>query len=181
MNFILPLNETYEVLFSRYRENIQRNVKRAMQLNCTLKKGFPIDEVILIAREQFKLFTTLSENDFARLKKLYTLLHSRQKAVTYGICSKEGQLVSSAAFFISGSRAYYILVGNHPNGKTLGASHALMDAFIKDHAGQNLVLDFEGSDVPNLALFYSGFGAIEEKFAGIKLNRLPKLVKLLKR
>jgi hypothetical protein len=72
-------------------------------------------------------------------------------------------------------------VGNHPNGKTIGASHALIDAFIKDHAGQNLLLDFEGSDIRNLAFFYSSFGAGEEKYTGIKMNRLPRLLQLFKK
>ena len=45
--------------------------------------------------------------------------------------------------------------------------------FIKDHAGQQRVLDFEGSDVRSLAFFYSSFGAVEEKYAAIKWNRMP--------
>jgi hypothetical protein len=72
-------------------------------------------------------------------------------------------------------------VGNHPNGRTLGASHALIDAFIEDHAAQDLLLDFEGSDIRNLAFFYSSFGAVEEKYAAIKLNRLPWWMKWMKR
>jgi hypothetical protein len=71
-------------------------------------------------------------------------------------------------------------VGNNPNGRTLGASHSLIDAFIKDHAGQNLLLDFEGSDVRNLAFFYSSFGATEEKYAAIKLNKLSWYIKWMK-
>ena len=91
-----------------------------------------------------------------------------------------GNLEASCVFLFSHKRAYYILVGNHPNGRTLGASHALIDAFIKDHAGQDLSLDFEGSDIRNLAFFYSSFGAQEEKYAAIKLNRLPWWMKWLK-
>ena len=110
---------------------------------------------------------------------MYHLLYQKKQATTYGIYRND-QLLASAAFFFSHGRAYYILVGNHPDGKTIGASHALIDAFIKDHAGQNLMLDFEGSDVPNLAFFYSSFGAVEEKYTGIKLNRLPAIIKWLK-
>lgn len=73
------------------------------------------------------------------------------------------------------------MVGNHPNGKTLGASHTLIDAFIKDHSGQNLLLDFEGSDIHSLAHFYSSFGAREEKYSAIKLNRLPAPFKWFKK
>ena len=102
-------------------------------------------------------------------------------ATSYGIRTSSGQLIASAAFFFSHERAYYILVGNHPNGKTSGASHALINTFIKDHAGQNVLLDFEGSDIRNLAFFYSSFGATEEKYAAIKLNRLPLYLRWLKK
>ena len=73
------------------------------------------------------------------------------------------------------------MVGNHPDGKVIGASHALIDAFIKDHAGQDLILDFEGSDIPNLAFFYNGFGATEEIYPALKINKLPWYVRWLKK
>jgi hypothetical protein len=44
-----------------------------------------------------------------------------------------------------------------------------------------MVLDFEGSDIRNLAFFYSSFGAKEENFAGVKLNRLPFYLKWMKK
>jgi hypothetical protein len=111
---------------------------------------------------------------------LVSLLNETNQVKNYGAFSNKGELVSSATFLFSNKRAYYILVGNHPNGRTLGASHALIDAFIKDHAGNELILDFEGSDIRNLAFFYTSFGANEEKYAAIKLNRLPWWIKWLK-
>ncbi len=63
-------------------------------------------------------------------------------AITYGVVSAQNEVLSSCVFFFSHNRAYYILVGNHPNGKKTGASHALIDAFIKDHAGKGMLLDF---------------------------------------
>ncbi|HQW43835.1 MAG TPA: hypothetical protein PLX74_06630, partial [Chitinophagaceae bacterium] len=84
-------------------------------------------------------------------------------------------------FFFSHQRAYYILVGNSPNGKTIGASHMLIDAFIKDYAGKNIALDFEGSDIPSLAFFYSSFGAVHETYPALKINRLPFYLKWMKK
>ncbi len=189
MNYVLPLNEPYQILYSRFRENTQRNIKKCEQLKCVVKKNIAVSEVIALSKEQSKSFSKLTDYDFERIEKLYGQLRQEQKAVTYGIYNNK-QLVASAAFFFSHKRAYYILVGNHPNArpndsssleKRIGASHALINAFIKDYAGQNLLLDFEGSDIRNLAFFYSSFGAREEKFAGIKLNRLPLLLKLIKK
>lgn len=179
INYILPLNNSYENIYDSYRKNIQRNIKKCEQLHCTLKKDIAVDDVISLSIAQSQAFSKLGTGEFDRVKKIYTLLHQNKKARTYGVYNSN-KLLASAAFFFSHGRAYYILVGNHPDGKTIGASHALIDAFIKDHAGQNLILDFEGSDIANLAFFYSSFGAIEEKYAGIKLNRLPPLIRWLK-
>lgn len=181
VNFVLALNEPYEKLYGDFRGNIKRNIKKAAQLNCIIKKDIDVGEVILLAKEQSKHFSHITDEDYERFKIVYRHFHQQQKAVTYGMFTPNGELVASGAFFFSHGRAYYILAGNHPNGKTIGASHALINAFIKDHAGQKLLLDFEGSDLPSLAFFYSSFGAREEKFAGLKLNQLPFWMKWFKR
>ena len=180
MNYVLSLNNSYENLYNAYRENIKRNIKKSEQFQLSVNKNIAIADIIKLSKEQSNNFATIADDDFGRFEKLFHLLYSKQKATTYGVYTKEGQLIASAVFFFSHKRAYYIMVGNHPNGKTLGASHALINAFIKDNAGEDLLLDFEGSDIPSLAFFYSSFGAVEEKYSAVKLNRLPTLVKWLK-
>jgi len=181
INYVLPLKDSYENIYDKYRNNIKRNIKKSEKLDLIINKNIAAAEVILLVREQAKDFAAIDDTDFEQFKKLYKLLYKKEKATTYGVYTKEGQLMAAAVFFFSHNRAYYIMVGNHPNGKTLGASHALINAFIKDHAGQNLLLDFEGSDIRNLAFFYSSFGAVEEKYSAIHVNRLPALVKWLKK
>lgn len=181
MNYVLPLNKSYENLYSNYRDNIKRNIKKSEKLNFTINKNIAVAEVIALAKEQARDFAALDNKDFKQFETLYRQLFQREKANTYGVYTVEEQLIAAAVFFFSHNRAYYIMVGNHPDGKTLGASHALINAFIKDHAGQNMVLDFEGSDIPSLAFFYSSFGAKEEKYSAIRLNRLPAPLKWFKK
>ena len=149
-------------------------------MKCNVRRNIDIDEVIALAQEQGKAFSRATKDDYSRFKKLYLQLNGQQKAITYGIYMPSGQLVASGLLFFSHKRAYYILAGNHPNSKTVGASNLLINTFIKDHAGQDLLLDFEGSDIPSLAFFYSRFGATVEMYVGLKLNRLPKIVRWLK-
>ena len=178
-NYILPLQAAYENLNANYRQNVKRNIKKALQLGCYVRKGIAVELVVTLAKE-FTPGIGQFEREFVNFEKLYHFLLQRKQAVTYGVYSSSQQLIASAVFVFSHDRAYYILVGNHPNGKTLGASHLLVDGFIKDHAAQNLTLDFEGSDVQTLAFFYSSFGAVEEKYTALKLNRLPWLLKWMK-
>lgn len=181
MNYVLPLNEPYEKLFDRFRENIRRNIKKAVKLNCIVKKDIAVNEIIELAAGEAPGFAAVNQQGFEKFEELYTQLQQQGTAVTYGVYSPTHQLLASAAFFFFNRRAYYILAANHPNGKAFGASHALINTFIKDHAGKNILLDFEGSDISSLAFFYSSFGAVEEKYVGLKLNRLPKLLQLFKK
>lgn len=164
-NYVLPLNKPYEDLYKAYRENIRRNVKKSLSYGCHPATNVSIDDIIALTKLQA---AATPDKDFDAFKKLFLLLKEKGLAKTYGVLSAKGKLLASAAFLFSHNRAYYILVGNHPNGRTLGASHALIDAFVNDHAGQDLLLDFEGSDIRNLQFFYSSFGAREEKYAAIR-------------
>ncbi len=177
MNYVLNLNQPYETLYANYRENLKRNIKKSVQYGCYANRDVDVNAVIDLAEQQSKNNTG---KDFKNFEKLYSILKERSSAKAYGIFSNKGELLASCVFTFSHNRAYYILVGNHPNGRTLGASHALIDTFIKDHAEQNLLLDFEGSDFRNLAFFYSSFGSNEEKYAAIKMNKLPWYVRWVK-
>ncbi len=180
MNYVLPLANNYAGIHSAFRSSTQRNIKKFTQTNGAIRTAIPIKDVVALSSRQSQSFSTLTHDDFERVTSLYTLLYKQAKAITYGAYNNEA-LVASAVFFFSGNRAYYIMVGNHPDGKTAGASHALINAFIQDNAGKDLLLDFEGSDIHSLAFFYSSFGAVEEKSCGIRLNRLPKLARLFKK
>lgn len=179
-NYWLPLQTPYDGLFNAYNSNTQRNCKKAWQNKLTLQKGFSVDRVTELALQQMKTFgSTPPADHLNRFKKLAAELSNRNLAATYGVFQGE-KLLSSAVFFFSHNRAYYILVGNHADSKQTGSSHALIDGFIKDNAGTNLILDFEGSDIPGLAAFYAGFGAQLEEYPFLKINRLPLFLKWLK-
>jgi len=180
-NYILSLNKPYDELYNGYRENHKRNLQKSLQAGCSVKKGIAIEDVIHLNKQQMKDIAPIATKDYDRFKKLYRLLSSQNKAISYGVLSKQNELLASCVFFFSHNRAYYIMVGNHPHGRDVGASHALIDAFIKSHAGENMILDFEGSDIESLALFYSGFGATREDYPAMRLNRLPWYLKWLKK
>jgi len=181
INYVLPLQNNYEDLAKNIAQSHLRNIKRAQQQGNILKKDIPIVDVIALAKEQTKNFSPITENDYENFSKLFELLYKKNMASTYGVYSSQMQLTASCAFFFSNQKAYYILVGNHPNGRTSGASHLMIHEFIKEHAGTNLLLDFEGSNVNSLAFFYKSFGAHLEKYAGIKRNKLSGVTKLFKK
>lgn len=179
-NYVLSLQNNYETLAANFAQSHLRNIKRALQQGNTVTKDILINDVIALAKEQTKNFSPITEKDYENFSVLFEMLRKKKMAVTYGVYSSQKQLTASCAFVFSHNRAYYILVGNHPDGRTAGASHLMINHFIKEHSGENLVLDFEGSSINSLAFFYKSFGSVLEKYPGIKVNRLPAFAKLFK-
>ncbi len=180
-NYVLPLNAKYGEIQKNYAESHRRNINRALKAGNTFKRDISAADVIALAAQQAKNFSPITQKDFDNFSKLFALLHSRRMATCYGIFDRNNQLTASCAFVFSHHRAYYILVGNHPNGRTSGASHLLIDQFIKENAGKNLLLDFEGGNISGIEFFYKCFGATTEKFAWLKMNKLPVVAKLFKK
>lgn len=179
-NFTLRLDPSYESLFAAYRSNHIRNILRANKAGCIVDNQVSPHEIFRLAEAYLGPrghFPAQHREAFLRLCDEW--IHTGN-ACTYGIRAN-GILLSTALFLLYDNRAYYLLVGNHPNGKTLGTSHALIDAFIKDNSGKELVLDFEGSDVPSLAFFYEGFGATKEELGWLRIDRLPAWISRIKR
>jgi hypothetical protein len=72
-----------------------------------------------------------------------------------------------------------IFSGSSPDARKNGAMTAIIDAFIKDHAETNRILDFEGSNDQNLARFYAGFGSKECVYLQLEINRFPFFFRLI--
>lgn len=180
-NYILSLEKEYATLQESFRENIRRNVKKAQELHCRFSQQVPVTDILELAQSQLLIRRQPVGDSLQRFKKLYAHLTERKQTACCGVYTPGGELLASAVFFFSHQRAYYILPGNHPNGRVYGASHFLVDRFIASYAGTSLKLDFEGSDIPSLAYFYSGFGATPETYPALHRNRLPQWIRWLKR
>lgn len=178
-NYTLNMHRPYNDLFDNYNENTKRNIKKALQEGFTIARGFDVEKVITLAIAQMKEQGHEPAENVQRFRKLYSQLLQKKMATTYGVLSGE-TLLASCVFFFSHKRAYYILVGNSYTSRDKGASHALIDAFIKDNAGKDLILDFEGSDIQGLAAFYRGFGAMHEPYPALRINRLPFYLRWMK-
>ncbi|HRG83117.1 MAG TPA: GNAT family N-acetyltransferase, partial [Chitinophagaceae bacterium] len=164
----------------QYNDNLKRNIRKSEQAGLKLTTNIDVELVISLAAAQMREHGHESADNINRFRKLFAVLQEKGMSRTYGIFQGE-QLGASAVFFSSHQRLYYILVGNHPSGREMGASHALIDAIIREQAGTENLLDFEGSDIPGLAAYYRAFGAIEEPYQALKINRLPFFLKWLKK
>ncbi len=178
-NYTLDLQPGYDKILSDYRVNTRRNCRKAVARNSRVEKNVRIETSVNLVQKH----TPVSRGQrfpASRFKQLFAVLKQQGRAAAYGLFSPDNKLLSTAVFMWSNGRAYYLLAASDPQGKKWRSSYLLIDTFIQDHAGQHLLLDFEGSDHAGLAFFYSGFGAVEEKYSALQVNRLPWFAKWLK-
>ncbi len=157
-NFVLDLDKTYTELASAFRENTVRNIKRSAEAGCTLKKNIDAEELIALAKNQLYNRDRDLEENISRFRKLYTYLADESMAGIYGILNADKKLVSASAFLNFNGRAYYILVGNDVKSRDLGASHALIDHFIRENAGSSSYLISKAQYLKVLHFFLYALG-----------------------
>lgn len=181
-NYVLDLNNTYEVLKSRFSSNAKLNIKRSLNYRITIRKNIDLNEVIrLFDENQTQYSDRYSALDYDKLQRLIMLLQVQNKVELVGLYSEQNVLCAGAVFLYYGKRKIFIFSGSNEIARKQKMMFFLFDEMVRKHAGEDLILDFEGSNNPGLANFYSGFSSANEQYPMIKINNLPWYFKLFKR
>lgn len=180
-NYILDLNRDYNKIFSEYSTNHRRNIKKAIDNGIITEQSSDISTLINIYKENQGKYLRHTEEEYKTLKKVVNKCLSMGKAEIIIGKTAEGKICAGAVFAKSHKRNIFLFSSTDSTAKSLGTMHYIIDEFIMHNAGQNIILDFEGSNEENLARFYSGFGASEEKYYKLYLNNLPGIIKLIKK
>lgn len=169
-NYVLSLNKPYDVLAKAFHRNIHQALAKANKHQLIVKRKVPLQDVIATSAVQYPKVMKVEAGAFERVQAFAAA--APEQVRTYGVYHPDGRLLASCAFLEFRKRAYYWLVGNKPEGRSMGASAFLLHAFISDYAATDTVLDFEGSDQPGVAAFYRKFGAQHEPYLTLYNNRL---------
>ncbi len=170
-NFILDLAPGYEDLVGNYSKHTRRQIKKAESEMVSVVKGLPVNEYIDLKNGATE--NKLPQQSMQTLRQLISYGYSSGKGILYAAYNRDNLLCAAAFFLQSGGRAVYLNAVSTPEGKSTNAMHLIVDQFIKEHSGQKLTLDFEGSTIQGIARFYQGFGAVCEQYFTLKSNRLP--------
>jgi len=115
------------------------------------------------------------------LQRLIEYGQSNGNGSIYAAYGPDNTLCSAAFFYFAGKRVLYLNAASSDEGKANSSMYQIVDQFIREHSGSALTLDFEGSSIPGIARFYSGFGAESEHYYSLKMNRLPIPLRWLKK
>lgn len=177
-NYLLDLQYNYKSLARNYSTNTKRNITKSAGNNLQFITGISEEEYLTFKHEN--LIDKLNKKEVDKLKSIISNARYRGLGEIYGVYSAENEICAAVFFCRWKNRVIYMNAATSSLGKKLGAMYFLMDKFIRSNAEQELILDFEGSMIPGVARFYSGFGAIPETYFQLKFNRLPAPVRWLK-
>jgi hypothetical protein len=181
VNYELKLDKPYTELANGYSSNTKRNIKKATQSKLSILNDIKTGELIQLFRNNMgKGIKNLKTSHYELLKQIMDKSLSEQNAEICGVNSVQGELCAGAFFLKSYDSYIFLFSATNEESKEIGAMFMIIDQFIRKHAGERLILDFEGSNIKSLGRFYKSFGADEFNYQRIKKNNLPGLLKLFK-
>ena len=177
VNLELDLIHTYEYLRKNYDQNVKRNLKKASDSSVVIGHKVEPDELITLFRENYgKKEQKLGFADYEVLRKLMSYCLKKRSGLILGAFLPDGKLCAAVFFLTDKNRMIFHFAASDHKARESGAMFLLVDNFIREHYGQPLTLDFEGSNDPNVARFYKSFGAKECNYFLVRINRLPWIV-----
>lgn len=180
-NLILNLGISYGSLYKNYHTNTKRNITSA-RLHCSVtpETPSPAEVVSLFIKNNKRLYPGIRSINYKRLQTILEKGLDKDLVIIRSCYSGNGKLIAAACFLRDFNRYIFFFSVNTPEGRSKGSMFRLVDDFIKDNAGSNKALDFNGSMDPGVARFYRGFGSSVQTYQRLYINNLPFPLRLFK-
>lgn len=180
INIELDLGHAYDQLKKNFSDDAKRNIKKSEKNGLYLEKDVPAEDIIFVFRKNTgRKISNLKDKHYKTLLHLIRTCKERGFAETRG-AFMDGKLCAGVVWLIKDRRAIFLFSGSDAAAKKYGGMYFLIDHFMREHAGEKMILDFEGSNLPGLARFYKGFGSKETVYLQVRKNKLPKFIRWLK-
>ena len=178
-NYVLDLTPDYQTIAKGYRNDHRRNLQWDRIRQLEYRKTEAVAETIHLYRELYHhKFQHVPRQSFEHLIRFA----QRRPAQAIVREARENGKLSSAILALKDNKRLYTLVSaTTEQGKKTAANRFLLDRLIREFAGNDLLLDFEGSDLPGVAEYYEGFGAALQPYSVIKWNHLPLPIRWFKK
>nr|HPZ89068.1 GNAT family N-acetyltransferase [Flavihumibacter sp.] len=171
-NYTLDLNRNYATISKQYNENLGRNLKKAAERELRYDQSIAYADSIDFFRANYEHRINSKENDWLTLNAICQTLQQRNQLLVRAAIA-DNQVVGSCLVLRDNKRLYLLVIATNEKGKTVSASHFIIDQLIQEFQSQPLLLDFEGSDLPGIERFYGGFGASNQPYFFYGWNQLP--------
>ncbi|MFH2141797.1 MAG: hypothetical protein ABIJ97_05210 [Bacteroidota bacterium] len=182
VTFELELISLYDKLYKKYSTNTKRNIKNALKNKISVINAITPNQMIDLLKDNLgEKIAELNDSIYNNMRKIASFSLQHGLAELIGAYTEKNELCSAGFFITTNNKSIFLFGGSTPEGKEKSAMFMIIDNFIRKYSEKNIILDFEGSNIPGLARFYGGFGASPSKYINLTINNLPWYLKLIKK
>lgn len=157
-NQIIDLSRSEDIV---YDKKTLKNCKSFQNKKVEIHSNQSIDEVIAFKRTN----SEHSANLYLLEKLLKTLEHHDRLAIHFAY---QGENLGYSCYILSKNRIIYINSASSIKGKKYSVSTGLLNYMISENTNQNLIFDFEGSNIEGISNFFKGFGTTKVYYTKYK-------------
>jgi hypothetical protein len=168
-NLILPLNKSFSEIEKSFRKDFVNKIKSS---DLIYASSDDVEKVIQIFKKNYEDRIRIPSKAYEQWLHACQVLKMKEQLFIRQVDSPNGELLSTALFLKDRRRIYYVMSATLPFGRKLQSNYFLLYQVIKEFSDQNLIFDFEGSEIPSIKQFFLKFGAIEEPYSFVKINNL---------
>ena len=170
LDLILP----YKDIIKQYNNNTKRNLKKCNHSGITFTENISPKEFIQFFKKNIDdQIVSLKKKNYNTILDI-TKHHIPPFFLPPFIAAKCHKKICAMAFFIKTiDKIIYMFGSSNLSGKETLAMFGIIDYTIKKFSEKNIILDFEGSNIANIARMYHGFGAKPYLYDTLIINNLP--------
>ncbi len=176
--FIIDYKKGYS-----YNQNTKRNISKALKSNFTVKK-VEGKEVLALSKKYIDPFLSKEIGLSSSVVKTFNVLLEssikHKSLVTFKTVDSNNTILALGHFVYNNKYALYLKGTNVDKKENSGSMHLLIDEAIKYFEDKVAIFDFGGGANTGLASFYKGLGGEQLDYSFLRINKLPKIVSILK-
>ena len=169
-NLILPLANTYDYLRAGYSRSLRKRInKAAKRLTCQIE-ALSVSQLRAFYLDNTRHGDGIPAEVYTRIEAVLAALLSRDMGHVYTARDEQGELQAAGCLAVTPQRVINLFGASTRDSYGM---HLLIDRVIQDYAGQDKLLDFEGSEIPGVAQFFESFGAVLQPYYVYSWDRIP--------
>lgn len=170
-NYILNLNQSYKELRTNFKQDAIKNLKKSEKKQFQYDENIPVSQVIDIHRNFWgSKEDALSQADYQRFELACKYAKNRNRLLTIAVGDAD-TILGASIFMQANRRLHYLVSAPTDAGRVYSIMHAIVNYVIEKYSEQDILLDFEGSKIPEVASFYKKWGSTVEQYYEVKINK----------
>ena len=179
--YTLPLHKSAEEIQRGFHTNVKRSLSKAAKTGLVISVDKDAGAMMKFFRHHHgKQVPELKPVNYKTMQQMMEAAVQRKAGLCWWAVGAEQNRLSAVFTLQAAGRVIALVSANDEKARNVGAMTFLLNHIITHFAGQDLIFDFEGSNIPGIAKFNASFGAKPETYFHLRRNLLPWFIKWIK-